>query len=109
MKTDFNRMIEEIVQYLNNKTGSSFRPGSVSTVRPIIARINEGYKAEDFRAVIDEKCRQWIGNEPWSRYLRPQTLFGNKFESYLQEAKRRAQKASNGRDTSFRDSKELMG
>lgn len=48
------------------------------------ARLNEGYTVEDFYTVIDKKYDEWQGTER-EKYLRPETLFGNKFESYLNQ------------------------
>lgn len=110
MQTVETQRLRNTVEYLNSKTGSFFRPSSSSTQRPILARIREGYTDADFRAVIDEKAAQWLGNDTMERYLRPQTLFGNKFEAYLQEARRRApgQPEKNGGTGGFRSAKELL-
>jgi len=78
--------IKTIVGYLNSVIGSSYRDTKVDTVKHINARFNEGYSLEDFRAVIDKKAKDWIGDPKMSRYLRPITLFGSKFENYLQES-----------------------
>ena len=51
----------------------------------INARLKEGHTLEDFKAVIDKKTKQWLNDEKMSSYLRPMTLFGTKFESYLNE------------------------
>ena len=99
----------DVVRYLNEKTGSAFHKTSASTRRPIIARLNEGYKIPDFLAVIDLKASQWLGNETMERYLRPRTLFGSKFEDYLQEARRKASKRQPAGSGGFRNAKELMG
>lgn len=71
-----------VVSYLNEKAGTNYRPGSKKTHTCIHARIAEGFKEEDFKTVIDKKCAEWIGTE-WEKFLRPETLFGTKFESYL--------------------------
>lgn len=71
-----------IVDYLNEKSGSNYRAKTQKTQSFIKARLNEGFTEEDFKAVIDKKCAEWIGTE-WEKYLRPETLFGNKFEAYL--------------------------
>lgn len=105
-KPNWNGEIFEIVRYLNEKTGSAFRKTSASTRRPIIARLNGGFTVADFRAVIDEKAQQWIGNETMERYLRPRTLFGNKFEDYLQETRRHARPEPSA--GGFRDAEELL-
>lgn len=101
-------MVYEITEYLNAKTGSSFRASSSSSRRSILARIHDGYTEEDFRAVIDEKARQWLENDTMERYLRPQTLFGSKFESYLQDARRHEPKPPHPTSKGFRSSKELL-
>lgn len=75
----------EIIEYLNAKTGSNYRPGSKATQRHIQARWNEGFGLDDFRQVIDKKTIEWGDNPQMSQYLRPETLFGTKFESYLNQ------------------------
>ena len=85
-KPDHSRVVAEIIGYLNQKTGRNFRTTTKTTERYISARIAEGYKLEDFQHVIDSKTRQWENDPNMSRYLRPETLFGPKFEAYLNEA-----------------------
>lgn len=74
----------EIVSYLNEKTGASFKGKTASTQNLIKARWNDGFRVEDFKTVIDKKTAEWKDDEKFSTYLRPLTLFGQKFESYLQ-------------------------
>ena len=72
-----------IVDYLNHQAGTSYRPTTKKTKDCIKARLNEGFTIDDFKTVIDKKCAEWIGDEKMERYLRPETLFGTKFEGYL--------------------------
>ena len=72
----------EIVEYLNERAGTAYRSSGKKTRSLIHARQAEGFTVEDFKTVIDAKCEQWLGTE-MARYLRPETLFGTKFESYL--------------------------
>ena len=74
---------EEIVQYLNQKTGKNFKHTSKVTQRHIKARLAEGFTVSDFKQVIDKKCSDWLRDQKMKEYLRPETLFGTKFESYL--------------------------
>ena len=76
---------DEIIFYLNEKTGKHYKVKTPKTVRLIRARLKEGFTVEDFKAVIEKKCDDWLGNEKMERYLRPETLFGTKFEGYLNE------------------------
>lgn len=71
-----------IVEYLNQKAGTRYKPTAKDTREHINARLADGHTVEDFFTVIDNKCTEWIGTE-WEKYLRPSTLFGRKFESYL--------------------------
>lgn len=75
----------EIVEYLNKRTGKKYRASSQKTKRLIKARFNEKYTVDDFKKVIDNKCLEWLRDDKMSRYLRPETLFGTKFESYLNQ------------------------
>lgn len=77
-------IIKQIIDYLNNKTNSNFKYTSKTTQNKIIARLNEGYSLDDFIAVIDKKCDEWLNTE-FEQYLCPETLFGTKFEKYLNQ------------------------
>ncbi len=76
---------KEIVDYLNLKTSKSYKHSTSKTKSLIKARWNEGFRVDDFKKVIDNKCFEWIGNPGMAKYLRPETLFGTKFEGYLNE------------------------
>lgn len=71
-----------IVEYLNEKAKTNYKHSTSKTQTLIKARLKDGFSVDDFKSVIDKKCKEWIGTE-WERYLRPETLFGNKFENYL--------------------------
>ncbi|HBB28308.1 MAG TPA: hypothetical protein DC000_03490 [Clostridiales bacterium] len=79
-----NTYIVEILDYLNKKINSSYKSSTNKTKDLIKARIQEGFTIDDFKTVIDKKSNEWIGTE-WEKYLRPSTLFGAKFESYLNQ------------------------
>lgn len=75
---------KEIVDHLNDKAGTEYRYTTKATQQKINARLNEGYTLDDFIAVIDKKVADWKGTD-MAKYLRPQTLFGTNFESYLNQ------------------------
>ncbi len=92
-----NIMVAEIISYLNEKTGKNFKSGVAKNRDLIKARLKEGYSVEDFKKVIDIKVAEWLNDEAMSKFLRPETLFSNKFEGYLnqkpkQEVKKRIKK-----------------
>lgn len=77
--------IKEIIDFLNLKTGKNFKANSDKTVRHVQARLNEGYSVADFKKVIEAKVLKWGKDDKMRDYLRPETLFGPKFESYMNE------------------------
>lgn len=85
---------EEILAFLNEKAHTAYRATTRKTQSLIEARLKEGFTVEDFKKVISNKCAEWMGTE-WEKFLRPETLFGTKFENYLNAPPRRSgQKAS---------------
>lgn len=74
-----------IVDYLNQQAGTRYRASTTKTREHIRARWREGYRLEDFKRVIDAKVADWLGDERMARYLCPDTLFGPKFEKYLNQ------------------------
>lgn len=82
--TQYIKEIEEVVIHLNEKAGTKYKSSSKNTTKHIQARIREGYTLEDFKTVIDKKCSEWL-NTDMEKYLCPETLFGSKFEKYLNQ------------------------
>jgi uncharacterized phage protein (TIGR02220 family) len=74
----------EIIDHLNLRIGTSYKATSKKTQSLISARWKEGFKIDDFKAVVDKKCVEWAGTD-MEKYLRPETLFGTKFEGYLNQ------------------------
>lgn len=88
--TTNNRVVEdtiiEVVDYLNGSTGKHFRSNTKETVKLIKARMKEGFTLEDFKRVINNMKVNWTGTR-FQQYLAPTTLFGPKFETYLNTGK----------------------
>ena len=76
---------KEIINYLNLKAKSNYRHTTKKNQTLIHARINEGFVIDDFKRVIDIKCAEWLNDNKMNKYLRPETLFGTKFEGYLNQ------------------------
>jgi len=81
---DVAELRSQVIEYLNLKTGKNFSPKSNLAKKYIGARAAEGYSLEQFKYVIDVKSQEWIGT-PEEKYVRPETLFGNKFDGYLNQ------------------------
>lgn len=76
--------ITEIIDYLNLKTNKNYKTTTQKTRTLIKARMNEHFTVDDFKIVINKMCTEWMGTN-MEKYLRPETLFGTKFESYLNQ------------------------
>lgn len=75
---------EEILLYLNTKALKNFKAVPFN-LKFIKARLIEGYTLENFITVINKKVEEWLTNDDMNKYLRPETLFGNKFDAYLNQ------------------------
>ena len=81
-KDSDKEIYKTIISFLNLKAGTNYRPTTPKTKAAINARLSEGFTVDDFKTVIDKKCIEWLETE-FEKYLRPETLFGCKFEGYL--------------------------
>lgn len=75
---------EDIITFLNSTVGSNYKSTTGKTRKLIAARLAEGFTVDDFQAVITKKAKEWQGTD-MAQYLRPETLFGTKFEGYLNQ------------------------
>lgn len=85
-----------VVDYLNLRAGTKYKPTSKATQEKIKARLNEGFELDDFIRVIDNMCAEWADDKKMQVYLRPETLFGTKFEGYLNRKTRRSNQSRAG-------------
>ena len=83
----FTAEYREIIDYLNEKTGKKFSARSRVNQGHMSARLKEGFTVEDFKRVIDVKYFQWHDDPKMAKFLRPETLFGTKFDRYFNEEK----------------------
>lgn len=72
----------DLIQYLNEKTGSDYK-ADLSNAKRVQTLLDSGYSPDQLRTVIDKKVSEWYGDEKMRPYLRPSTLFGDKFGEYL--------------------------
>lgn len=80
---NINRIVSNTIDYLILKSGKVFKKTASKNITVITARIKEKYTLEDFKKVIDSKCSTWLNDPKMVEYLRPETLFGSKFDGYL--------------------------
>lgn len=97
LQTNTTEDVSSIVNYLNKKAGTSYRKSTPKTKALIKARMKEGFTLTNFEKVIDKKVAQWLGTD-MEKFLRPETLFGTKFESYLNEKEKQDEKAKRNDD-----------
>lgn len=92
----FSAEYREIIDYLNEKTGKKFSARSRVNQGHMSARLKEGFTVDDFKKVIDIKWFQWHDDPKMAKFLRPETLFGTKFDRYLNEDKAVMKVSANG-------------
>ena len=80
--------IKEVIDFLNFTLGTKYLATTAVTKKHINARFEESFTVNDFKSVITKKYNQWKDDVVYSKYLRPETLFGTKFEGYLNEGKK---------------------
>ncbi|SDP83038.1 conserved phage C-terminal domain-containing protein [Clostridium gasigenes] len=73
-----------VIEYLNMRCGTNYKVTTVKNQKLINARIKEGYGLKDFQNIISAKANEWLDSN-MEKYLRPETLFGTKFEGYVNE------------------------
>lgn len=93
---DKDKDTENIISFLNSTTGSKYKASTDKTRRLIAARLAEGFTVDDFKAVISKKAKEWQ-NTDMAQYLRPETLFGTKFEGYLNQPERNNRRSPTSR------------
>jgi len=94
---EFDEKVEAIIEYFNYTCGTNFKSNTSATRKLIKKHLKESFTLDDFKKVIDIKYEDW-GKHPVkfsngqmsNEYLRPTTLFGDKFETYVYEALARA-------------------
>ncbi|MBA8777665.1 conserved phage C-terminal domain-containing protein [Staphylococcus schleiferi subsp. coagulans] len=74
----------DVIEYLNKQTGKQYKSTTKKNQTVIRARTDEGFTLDEFKRVIDNKVSEWKGTD-MEKYLRPETLFGTKFEGYLNQ------------------------
>ena len=84
-KESYVEETKEIIDYLNQVCGTRYQYTAQKSKEHIRARLKEKYTVDDFKTVIDKKAKDWLNDLKMSKYLRPETLFGTKFESYLNQ------------------------
>lgn len=92
-----------IIEYLNQKCGTRYRPDTGETKGFINGRLEDGYTEDDFYVVIDKKSDEWIDTE-WEKYLKPTTLFRpSNFESYINQKINKSNSTGSAYIDSIRD------
>ncbi|ECX5785982.1 hypothetical protein F3331_13020 [Listeria monocytogenes] len=82
---DDTSIFKNVIDFLNENAETNYKHTTQVTQTLIRARLKDGFTFEDFKKVIIIKCKDWKNDSAMSRYLRPGTLFGIKFEGYLNQ------------------------
>ena len=71
-----------LISYINGKAGTNYNV-TAAVVQRIGELMDAGYTADDMKSVIDKKVSEWKDSDKMRGYIRPSTLFGDKFEEYV--------------------------
>lgn len=82
------KLTKALIEYLNEKVNRAFKTNNPKTESLIRARLRDGFKETDFLNVIDTKSEEWLDTD-MEKYLRPDTLFGTKFENYVNQRRKK--------------------
>lgn len=96
IKNNNNIIVEQVINYMNELAGTSFKTTTKKTRSLIKARLDDGFTVEDLKDVVFYTYKEWVENKTqWhdgvysDKYFRPSTIFaGDKIEGYLQDYKR---------------------
>lgn len=83
------KIVSEVIDYLNTKANTSFKPTTKETIQFVTARQKvDGWDLEDFKLIIDFKVHDWGKDDRMKQYICPSTLFrASNAEKYMQAAK----------------------
>lgn len=95
-----NNIYSLVIEKLNDLANTSYKATTKKTRSLIRSRVEEGFTVEDFYKVIEIKVSDWKGTE-FEKYIRPETLFGSKFENYLNQKVKPKQEKTINEDTDF--------
>ncbi len=90
-----NNIHTQVIEYLNQVLSTNYKTSTKTTIDLIKARVEQGHDLKDFKIVIDKKYAEWAFDPEYSKFLRPETLFGNKFEGYLNQKAAGKKKSKN--------------
>lgn len=82
VETDVSSLPSFLIGYLNEKAGTNYNV-TQTVSKQIEGLVADGYSPDQMRTVIDRKCDEWLTDEKMRTYLRPSTLFGDKFSEYV--------------------------
>jgi uncharacterized phage protein (TIGR02220 family) len=82
----FQKTCEMILSHLNKVAGKTFDVKNARYHKLISSKLTLGYKMDDIKAMIETKTEEWLGDQKLEVWLRPETLFGDKFETYISQS-----------------------
>ena len=81
---EFERFAVECIDAFNAITGKDYRSSGGKDWLDLRRIYDSGRTVEDVRKVVAAKQGQWADSD-MAKFIRPSTLFGAKFEEYLNE------------------------
>lgn len=103
LKNDAKQTVINTITYLNEKAGTTYSCTLPHYYELLFNLIKNGFTLDDFKKVIDTKVADWVENQKMAQYLRPETLFGKKFRTYLNQRPSAHNAAKTGFDDFIHD------
>lgn len=82
-----NTILKDVLNLFNEYEGyERYHLNNEKDTAEIMDKINKGFKFESFNKVFKKKLSEWGCSEKMKAFIRPKTLYGDKFEQYLKES-----------------------
>jgi uncharacterized phage protein (TIGR02220 family) len=78
-------LVKEILEHLNLVSSRKFPIDNLETFELIEEWLKQGRTVKDFKIVNEVKSQEWMDNERMKGFIRPRTLYGDKFLDYLNQ------------------------
>lgn len=84
----FATFAKEALEMYNDETGDGIMYFDGATWQGLRRSFDSGRTIDDLRLVVRDKIAEWSSDQKMRRFIRPSTLFGDKFEGYLAKARK---------------------
>jgi predicted phage replisome organizer/uncharacterized phage protein (TIGR02220 family) len=82
-----SNILKDVLNLFNEYEGyERYHANNEQDTVEILDKINKGYGFESFQKIFKKKLSEWGCSEKMKSFIRPKTLYGSRFEQYLEES-----------------------